>query len=204
MANDNTKIGEFVSGLPSNTAKNQKVVEGKTSVRKKSLAEKFSDAFIVEDANSVKSYVWTDIIVPSLKDISYNIINGAVEMMLYGSTNRRPANIARGVVNQVSYNLMGQGAKPVQARPQDPKSYYGFQDILFDTRDDAIRVLDGLLESIDRYGKVSVGDLNDLIGTTGEFTDYNYGWYMLGQARVKPVRGGYVLDLPKPQLLTRG
>ena len=52
-------------------------------------------------------------------------------------------------------------------------------------------------EIIDMYGRVSVADLYDLVGITGNYTDNNYGWTNLASAEPIRVRDGYVIKLPK-------
>ena len=59
-------------------------------------------------------------------------------------------------------------------------------------------VLDKMFELLDTYQFVSVADLYDLVGVTGNYTDNKYGWTNLRGA--EPVRmrdGGYALKLPK-------
>jgi hypothetical protein len=56
--------------------------------------------------------------------------------------------------------------------------------------------------AIDEFGYVTVADLFDAIGETGNgFTDQKRGWdaQTFEQADVKSVRGGYILDLPAPR-----
>ena len=53
-------------------------------------------------------------------------------------------------------------------------------------------------ELIDAYGFVTVADLYDLVGVTGNYTDNKYGWTSIRNA--EPVRargGGYILKLPR-------
>jgi hypothetical protein len=44
---------------------------------------------------------------------------------------------------------------------------------------------------------VSVADLYDLVGVTGNYTDNKYGWTDIRSASVIRVRDGYMLKLPK-------
>lgn len=47
------------------------------------------------------------------------------------------------------------------------------------------------------YGMVSVADLYDLIGVTGNYTDNKYGWTDIRSASVVRVRDGYIVKMPK-------
>ena len=44
---------------------------------------------------------------------------------------------------------------------------------------------------------VSVADLYDLVGISGNYTDNKYGWTNLRNSDVQRVRDGYLLKLPK-------
>ena len=51
---------------------------------------------------------------------------------------------------------------------------------------------------IDEYDVVSVADLYDLVGITGRYTDQDYGWTNIHNARAVRCRdGGLTLELPK-------
>lgn len=52
-------------------------------------------------------------------------------------------------------------------------------------------------ELIEIYGMVSVADLYDLVGITGNYTDNKYGWTNIRNAEPVHVRDGYMLRLPK-------
>ena len=53
-------------------------------------------------------------------------------------------------------------------------------------------------ELIDTYGIVSVPDIYDLVGISGNYTDNKYGWTNLRNAEPVRVGDGYMLKLPKP------
>lgn len=72
------------------------------------------------------------------------------------------------------------------------------QNIDFECRGDADDILNQMYNALRDYKQVTVGDLWDLMGVSNEATDYNYGWYMLDQAYIKGIPGGYRLVLPKP------
>ena len=53
-------------------------------------------------------------------------------------------------------------------------------------------------ELIDTYKLVSVADLKDLVGITGNYTDNRYGWTSIRSAEVVRVRDGYTIKMPRP------
>ena len=70
-------------------------------------------------------------------------------------------------------------------------------DIVFSEKADAQYILDTMIEINDRYDKVSVADLYQLVRRTPSTTDFKWGWVDLRSARVVYGRSGYMLDLPK-------
>ena len=70
-------------------------------------------------------------------------------------------------------------------------------DIIFDNRGEAEIVLSRMDELIDTYGIVTIADLYDLAGVTGDYTTNNYGWTNIRSAEVVRVRDGYIIKMPK-------
>lgn len=74
-------------------------------------------------------------------------------------------------------------------------------EIIFETRVEATEVLDAMIAIIAQYDAVTVADLWELLGRTGEPTDERWGWTELLGADVAKVHEGYLLDLPRPSAL---
>lgn len=183
-----SKIGDNES-----PKKLEKIVNGTAKVKKKSGITKFADAIISEDASNVKSYILMDVLIPSLKKAVSDIITNGIEMLLYGESggNRRRDDRT----DRVSYGkYYDRGRDDTRRRT---RATYEYDDIILPTRGEAERVLDRLDESLIEYGTVSVGDLYDLVGITGSYTDYKYGWTDLRPARTERVRDGYLLRMPR-------
>lgn len=172
----------------------EKVVTGTAKVKKKSGMTKLADAFISEDATNVKSYIFMDVLVPSLKKAISDIITNGIEMLLYGESGRSRRREDR--TDRVSYGKY-------YTHDRDRRDYsrtratYEYDDIVVGTRGEAERVIDRLEEALDEYGTVSVGDLYDLVGITGSYTDNKYGWTDLRTARAERVRDGYLIHMPR-------
>lgn len=171
----------------------ERIVTGNVSVKKKNDIQKFAETFVKEDLNTVKSYIWTEVLLPAFKAV----ISDSVNMMLYGETSRnRKTNNRRA--SQVSYSSY-------YDRPNDRRepnyvrsaSRYIFDDLKFEDRGDADEVLSTLDDLLNRYPSVSVADLNELVGITGRYTDNKYGWTDISQAYIERTRDGYILRMPK-------
>lgn len=172
----------------------EKVVTGKVRTKKKSELSKLSDIFIAEDARNVKSYVLMDVLVPAIKKAVYDIVTDGVDMLLFGGSGGRKK---KSTADRVSYNRYYNDRNDRRDRHSSMSRGYSFDDIVLDTRAEAEEVLSAMDDILDSYGMVSVADLNDLVGVTGQYTDNKYGWTSLRTAEVVRVRDGYMLKLPR-------
>lgn len=172
----------------------QKVVSGTAKQRKKSEIRKFTDIFISEDVDSVKSYILLDVIVPSVKRAVSDVIKNGIDMLLYGETDHRSSSSTASKVSYRSYYDKNKDHEPRQVRN---RMGYGYDDIVLEDRGEAQEVLDRMDELIATYGTVSVADMYDLVGITGSYTDNKYGWTDIRSARIVRIRDGYVIKMPR-------
>ena len=173
------------------------VITGTAKTRKKGEMQKFADVFIAEDANNVKSYILTEIIVPAIKKAISDIVTTGLDMILYGESGRNRKN---GNGSKVSYrNYYDRDTDRVHAGSiSSQRNTPDYDDILFDTRGDAEAVLDAMNDIISQYGTVSVSDFYDLARVSNDnFTMNRYGWTNIRGATAVRVRDGYILKLPR-------
>lgn len=181
-------------------ARVQKVIQGKVIKRKKSFGKRISEVFVKEDVDSVSSYIIHDVLVPALKDTIADMVKGGIEMMLFGEKQGRNTTRNRGK-SYVSYNSYSNGQqRREQGRDQSyrNRARHNFDDITWPTRGEAEEVLSQLVDLTVDYNEATVGDLYDLAGISGTYTDRDYGWKNLASASVSRVREGYILNLPRP------
>lgn len=82
------------------------------------------------------------------------------------------------------------------------RANFDFDEIILPTRVEADQVLERMFDLLDKYEIVTVADLYDLVGVDSNYTDEKYGWEDLRGADVDRLsRGGYLLDLPRPEPL---
>lgn len=170
----------------------EQIAKGKT--KKKSEVKKFADTFIAEDITSVKDYILMEVLLPAAKKAISDIVTNGIDMILYGETRTK----SKSRESRVSYTKYYDRDRDYD-RPTRTRGRYGYDydDIILDTRKEAEEVLDRMDDLIDNYGMVSVADLYDLVGVSGNYTDNKYGWTNLRNADVQRVRDGYLLKLPK-------
>jgi hypothetical protein len=72
-------------------------------------------------------------------------------------------------------------------------------EIVLETESEAQAVLDAMKDILRKYEVVTFADMLELVGIASVFTDNKIGWTGLRTAQIKPLRGGYILDLPQAQ-----
>lgn len=180
---------------PIETPKKQgvkQVAAGK--IRKQSVGEKFKEAFIAEDAKTVKQYVIFDVIFPGLKDLTLSILHGAVDMIFTGRT----SNKKKGFYS-VNHNNYGGYYGGSGSQSQAVQKSHTYENVTFTTRNEADDVLEQMKLYLDEYHRVSIATFNELAGVTGDYTDNRYGWKSLADAKVMYHQGEYFIDFPRPR-----
>lgn len=176
----------------------EKVVQGTAKVKKKSKTSKFAEMFLAEDISNVKSYIVSDVLIPAAKKLFVDTVRDAADMLVYGVTNRVKRS-GGFKADYISYNRFSD--RRDERRPisdSRTRSGYSYDDIILESRGEAEEVLDRMDELIETYGMVSVMDLYDLVGVSGNYTDNKYGWINIKNAEpVRTMGGGYMLKLPK-------
>lgn len=171
----------------------EKIVHGKVTKRENKV-RKLTDIFIAEDVTNVKDYILMDVIVPSVKKALYDLTVGAIDMILYGGKGNSGSRPTADKVSYRDYNSVSRRGSTDRTRTN---SGYSYDDIVLDTRGEAEAVLSRMDEIMEEYDIVRVADLYDLVGATGDYTDNNYGWTNIRNAKIVRVRDGYKIDMPR-------
>lgn len=169
----------------------KKVTHGVAKVKKKSGLTKFTDIFIQDDIENVKSFIITDVLIPTGKKLISDIVNS----ILYPGGGENRNNSPASKVHYTSYNNISSNSAPRNSN--GPRRTYDYNDLVFPTRADAEVVLMGMDEILNQYTVVSVADFYDLAGATGSYTDNKYGWSDIRSAHIERVRDGYIVRLPR-------
>lgn len=179
--------------------KPKNVIKGTAKVKPKGEIHKFADVFLAEDVHAVKDFLVRDVLIPGAKKLIYDIFVDGLGMLLNGSTSRRND---RSNIPYVSYSKSydrrdDRRDDRYRDRDNGHRDYYNFNDVIFDNRGDAERVLMLMRDSLDRYDFVSVFDLYDFANLRTTPADSNYGWISLRHVEVQRVKDGYKLTLPR-------
>lgn len=174
----------------------EKVVTGKVKVEKNKV-HKFTDIFIAEDIENVKSYLLMDVLVPTIRNTIVDMIINGAQMIFLGRTGGRGS---RYPADKYSYTKYYKGDNR-QYEDAQVRTRHSYDNITIESRGEAEMVLDRLIEQLEDYGMVSIADLYQLVGITAEHTDYKYGWTDLRRAEVIRTRDGYQIKLPRAVVL---
>ena len=189
---------------PEEPKKVEKVIKGSVVTRKKTLSRRFVDIFFGDDVDSVSSYIMYEVLVPAVKDTLFDMIRGGTEMILFGESKgaARPRRSGGGGnrsyvhYDRVSYRDEWRR----EASPRN-RSRHNFDEIVLESRTEAEDVRNNLVDLIEEYSIATVADLYDMVGIDRNYTDEKWGWDNLASSRVERVKGGWLVNLPRPILL---
>lgn len=171
-----------------------KIVKGTVKTKKKNI---FSNIFNTIDFSSIAEYIVQDVLIPTFKDG----LEDTVSMMIRGGEPRRDSS-RRSPSSRVSYRSYYDRDDRDRDRDRDKdrgrrSSGYAYDDIILETRAEALEIISRMEELIDVYGMASVADLYDLVGISGVHTDNKYGWTDIRSADTQRIREGYLLKMPR-------
>lgn len=160
----------------------EKIVKGNVKTKKRSDIKKFADKFIGIDGKSLKEYVISDFLIPTIK----KGISEIVDICLYPNGKNSSKVSYRGYYEKDRHTSIKR------------RIGYEYDDIVLDDRREAEEVLSRMEDLIATYGIASVADLYELVGVSCNYTDNKYGWTDIRSASVVRTReGGYLIKLPK-------
>jgi len=181
----------------------EKVVSGNVVTKKPPFWRRLGRSIVAEDATNLGDYVLMDVIVPAVKNMLYDIVTMGAGRTLYGASRARRSTFGSGAgpvgAMKTAYHRVNEADRERAPMNDKARASHDFDQIVLETRGDAVNVLEGLISIVNHYGQVSVSDLYDLVGVSGSFADRRWGWIgSLDESDVRQVRGGFILDLPRP------
>lgn len=189
----------------------ERVVQSEVVRRKTPLGRRMTQNLIGGDVQSVWGYVFGEVLIPAARDMVADAVSGGVERMIFGdsSNSARRSRNRGGSSGHTSYNQMSQRPSNNRYGRDEPRreisnrarSSHTFDEIILKTRVEAEEVLDRMDALIDKYEAATVADFYELCGVSGNYTDNKYGWFELRGASISHVRGGYLMNMPKPEPL---
>lgn len=197
--------------LPGNTdkakegASPEKKVIAKAKVPKKSAIKEALRTFFAQDLPEIAEHLVIDVAIPAAKNAITDMVTQGIQQLLYGEVDprRRPAS---GYTSYSSSSCSDRSRGYYESRrterhePRHPKPT-NVEDLVFDTRGDAVDVIEFIAESIDQYGQVSVADLMSSVGIQPRYTDERWGWTTIDAFKIRQIREGWLVSADRPEPL---
>lgn len=205
-----------MDNFPSNSDKSKReseqhkfspvIPEGSSRVMKGKIPKKISNTFFKNDINDVKSYIVTDVLIPAAKNLIFSTISNSLSMLMFGEVRNNPlTGFTRqsdgvGRISRTSYSKFYDQRETI--RDERITRGYEYDELSYNTREEADTVLAEMDDALYRYGVVSIFDMYDFSHLTAPFTYQDYGWTNLRSAKVIDFvdEDGYVryaIDLPR-------
>lgn len=197
--NSNKKKAEGEAKAESKRKKLPKSISGDVVYRKKKTRSKIAESFMGDDTRSVGHYILFEVVLPAIKQLISDAASQGVERLLFGDSSRSNTRVGSRP-GYTSYNRINVNRRDEpRAISQRARASHDFSEIILKSRDEAEKVRDDLTACVDQYDVATVSDLYDLVGISGSFQDDKWGWYDLRDVRIRRVREGYLLELPRTQ-----
>lgn len=185
----------------------EKVITSEVRSRPKSLGTRLKQALIGGDSKSVIQYVIVEVLIPQAKDMIADAATQGFERLIFGdnrSSSRRPSNRTVGSRHTNYTGYSARGNRPMGSAIREERGTvslrsYEVDELIFDTRPDALAVLERMYEMLEEFKAVSIADVMAMIEKSSSHTDLKWGWEDLQGSDIRMVRGGgYLLHLPRP------
>lgn len=197
--------------LPGNTdkakegASPEKKVIAKAKVQKKSRIKEALRTFFAQDLPEIAEHLVVDVAIPAAKNAITDMVTQGIQQLLYGEIDprRRPTS---SYTSYSSSSRVSRGTGYYESRraerrePRQPKPT-NVEDLVFDTRGDAVDVIEFVAESIEQYGQVSVADLMSSVGIQPRYTDERWGWTTTDAFEIRQIREGWLVSADRPEPL---
>lgn len=191
---------------------NRVISDGAVVRRKRQpMSKRLKAHFMPETDLPLPEHIFFEVLMPGAMAAAAEVFHQSIDILLptRGGARFRGGGAPRR--GSVEYRRpQGRGNVPWDREdPRDAglsrraRATHSFDQLILDDRYEAERVLDEMANLLADYDQVTVGDYYDCVGETKEFTDENYGWTSLVGTRVLRRDGGYVIDLPPTESLTR-
>ena len=175
------------------------VSNGNVTVKKKGVLGKMKDAFFAAEFKDAAGSVVKNVLVPAMQRTIVDMANNALNTLFFGtSTKSSGLNWWNGGATRFGYSAPQIDYTSFSNKPANQVSNVPtYDEIIIGDYEEANKVLDSMQAILDRYGKVTISDLYQLVGLPAISSYFNYGWKNLSGASIGVVTGGYLLKFPR-------
>lgn len=178
------------------------VVTGTTKVKRKNWFQRTGELLFAQtDSSTVGQYLVTDILVPYFRKVIFDLVTSTVDMFLYGGSapTNKPARGGRYTNYSAGYSYNRQQIPQNTRNVVTGTDVFNFEKVYFDSKRDAMAVLDSMCELLERYSLVTVAQFYSLANQDIDNVQANkFGWFNLeGADVVRDFSGSFFIKLPK-------
>lgn len=181
----------------------EKKVIAKAKVQKKSAIKEALRTFFVQDLPEIAEHLVVDVAIPAAKNAITDMVTQGIQQLLYGEVDprRRPTS-GYTSYSRSSNNYSGRAyyeSRRNERRESRQSKPTNVEDLVFDTRGDAVDVIEYIAETIDQYGQISVADLMSSVGIQPRYTDERWGWTTTDAFELRQIREGWLVSADRPE-----
>lgn len=194
--------------LPGNTdkakegASPEKKVIAKAKVQKKSAIKEALRTFFAQDLPEIAEHLVIDVAIPAAKNAITDMVTQGIQQLLYGEVDpRRRSTSGYTSYSSASRSDRGRGYYETRRSERRQPKPTNVEDLVFDTRGDAVDVIEFIAETIEQYGQVSVADLMSSVGIQPRYTDERWGWTTTDAFEIRQIREGWLVSADRPEPL---
>lgn len=196
--------------FPNNSDK-AKETQGRPEVKavtngelKRTTKELVKSQFYADDAGKIGQHLLIDVIIPMVKKVIVDVVNGTLNMIFYnsgtagGSTNVPASRISIGGRN--SSNEYHSASRNTVKEASDRA--YDLNYVIVESQQAAKDVLQQMSFIVDQYGSVRANELCALANITAPYTYVDYGWDSVANAQTIPLLDGRVkIQMPQAKYM---
>jgi len=184
-------------------------VSSPSEIKKDSFWDKFKKAWFGENVENAGEFVIFEVGIPAMKATLSDMISNGMEVLLFGESSGRHS---RGRSKESSgYTGMYRRERERERDVREERRSYGYiwEQVEPRSQRDCMAIIAEMKDFAYDNEYVTVAELLDIMRASNlaEYTDENKGWYaedLKGNAcSCYAVRGGYLLDLPRPRAIRR-
>ena len=175
----------------------EKKVIAKAKVKKKSAIKEALRTFFAQDLPEIAEHLVVDVAIPAAKNAITDMVTQGIQQLLYGEVDPRRRSTS-GYTSYSSSSRSDRGRGSYEPRQPKPTNV---EDLVFDTRGDAVDVTEFIAEQIEEYGQVSVADLMSSVGIQPRYTDERWGWTTTDAFEIRQIREGWLVSADRPEPL---
>ena len=183
----------------------EKKVIAKAKVQKKSAIKEALRTFFAQDLPEIAEHLIIDVAIPAAKNAITDMVTQGIQQLLYGEVDprRRPTS-GYTSYSRSSRDYSGRAyyeSRRTERRESHQQKPTNVEDLVFDTRGDAVDVIEYIAETIEEYGQVSVADLMSSVGIQPRYTDERWGWTTTDAFELRQIREGWLVSADRPEPL---